>query len=99
MNTLPKWFRSFQKRYPQIGTPSDVLGEAVNAAGPLDKRTREPIKLGLALGAGLEGGVHSHVPRTRRAGANRDEIRHAALLAISTVGFPGAMAGRRDRAT
>ncbi len=93
MRTLPKWFRDFQKRYPQIGAASDALGEAVAAAGPLDEKTRELVKLGIALGAGLEGAVHSHVRRASTAGASRDDIRHAALLAISTVGFPAAMAG------
>lgn len=93
MKTLPKWFRNFQKRYPQIGAAADALGEAVNGAGPLDEKTRELVKLGIALGAGLEGGVHSHVRRASTAGASREEIRHAALLAISTVGFPRAMAG------
>jgi len=93
MRTLPKWFRDFRKRYPQISAASDALGEAVTAAGPLDEKTRELVKLGIALGAGLEGAVHSHVRRASTAGASRDEIRHAALLAISTVGFPAAMAG------
>jgi len=93
MSDLPKWFRDFRKRYPQIGAASDALGEAVTAAGPLDEKTRELVKLGIALGARLEGGAHSHVRRARSAGASADEIRHAALLAISTLGFPAAMAG------
>lgn len=93
MKTLPKWYRDFRKRYPQISAASDALGEAVTAAGPLDEKTRELVKLGIALGAGLEGGVHSHVRRASAAGASRDEIRHTALLAISTVGYPTAMAG------
>jgi 4-carboxymuconolactone decarboxylase len=93
MSELPQWYRDFRKDYPQISTASDALGEALTAAGPLDEKTRELVKLGIALGARLEGGAHSHVRRARSAGASADEIRHAALLAISTLGFPGAMAG------
>lgn len=93
MQPVPKWFRDFRKRYPQISAASDALGEAVSAAGPLDERVRELVKLGVALGAGLEGGVHSHVRRALAAGASREDIRHAALQAISTLGFPATMAG------
>jgi 4-carboxymuconolactone decarboxylase len=93
MKALPKWYRNFRKRYPQISAASDALGEAATAAGPLDEKTRELVKLGIALGAGREGGVHAHVRRAIAAGASRNEVRHAALLAISTAGFPAAMAG------
>ena len=93
MKALPNWYQDFRKHYPQISAASDALGETVSAAGPLDEKTRELVKLGIALGAGLEGGVHAHVRRACAAGASTDEIRHAALLAISTLGFPAAMAG------
>jgi len=93
MTLLPKWYRVFRKRYPQIAAASDGLAEAVAAAGPLNEKTRELIKLGIAIGGGLEGGVHSHARRARACGATAQEIRQAALLAISTIGFPAAMAG------
>lgn len=93
MTMLPKWFRDFRKRYPQVAAASDGLADAVAAAGPLDEKTRELIKLGIAIGGGLEGSVHSHARRARACGATAQEIRQAALLAISTIGFPGAMAG------
>jgi alkylhydroperoxidase/carboxymuconolactone decarboxylase family protein YurZ len=93
MKALPKWYRNFRKSYPEITAASDALGEAVAAGGPLEERARELVKLGIALGARLEGGVHSHARRARGAGASAEEIRHVGLLAISTLGFPGAMAG------
>ena len=93
MSELPQWFRDFRKQYPKVSAASDALGEAVTTAGPLDEKSRELVKLGIALGARLEGGAHSHVRRALAAGATPDEIRHAGLLAISTLGFPGAMAG------
>lgn len=50
------------------------------------------MKLALAIGAGSEGAVHSHVRRALAEGASREELEHVALLAIPTLGFPQAVA-------
>ena len=50
------------------------------------------MKIGIAVGARLEGAVHSHVRRALEAGASADEIRHAVRLALTTIGFPTMMA-------
>jgi 4-carboxymuconolactone decarboxylase len=60
--------------------------------GPLDKKTRELVKLGIAIGNRHEGGTHSHTRRALDAGATPDEVRHVALMALTTIGFPAAMA-------
>jgi 4-carboxymuconolactone decarboxylase len=39
----------------------------------------------------LEGAVHSHARRALDAGLKPDEIRHAVLLALTTIGFPSMM--------
>ena len=49
------------------------------------------MKLGLALGARLEGASHAHVRRALEAGCTPEEIRHVALLAVTTLGFPAMM--------
>ncbi len=41
----------------------------------------------------MEGAAHSHVRRALEAGATPDELRHAALLALTTLGFPNMMKG------
>ena len=64
MARLPRSYTSFKDTYPEIWQAYDRLGGLVHDAGPLDKKTRELIKLGMAIGARLEGAVHSH---TRRA--------------------------------
>jgi len=51
------------------------------------------VKLALSLGGGSEGAVHSHVRRARAEGISDDALRHVALMAIPTLGFPAAMAG------
>jgi alkylhydroperoxidase/carboxymuconolactone decarboxylase family protein YurZ len=50
------------------------------------------VKLAIAVGAGKEGAVHSHVRRGLSAGLTREEMRHVALLAITTLGWPSAVA-------
>ena len=89
---VPGRFKKFVKDYPAIAGAFDALGAAERAAGPLDARACEFVKLGIAIGMQHEGATHSHVRKAIEAGATPDEVRHAALLAITTLGFPGAMA-------
>ena len=92
MPRLPKSYERFQKKYRDLWTAYDQLGGAVHRAGPLDEKTRELVKLGIAVGAQLEGAVHSHTRKALDAGASAVEIRQVALLAIPTIGFPTTMA-------
>ena len=92
MTNLPGAFVGFNREFPQVGRAWERLGEACAQAGPLDVRTRELVKLALAIGARLEGGVHAHARRALKAGATQDQIRHVVALAPSTVGFPTAVA-------
>jgi 4-carboxymuconolactone decarboxylase len=87
----PKNYRRFKQQFPAVAEAYERLGEACQWHGPLDPKTRELIKLGIAIGAGLEGATHSHVRRALEAGATPEEIHHAALLATTTIGFPSMM--------
>jgi alkylhydroperoxidase/carboxymuconolactone decarboxylase family protein YurZ len=58
----------------------------------LDERSQRLVKLGIAIGAKQEGAVHSHVHKCREAGISDEEIYHAALLGITTMGWLSAMA-------
>ena len=80
------------EEYRNIWEAYDQLGATVHQQGPLDEKTRELIKLGLAVGARLEGAVHAHVRKALTAGATAVEIKQAVLLAIPTIGFPSTMA-------
>lgn len=93
MSKLPKRFVAFMEKYPRIGSAYHELGDAVAEAGPLDAKSRALVKLGIALGAGMEGGTHSHARKALEAGATPDELRHAALQALTTLGFPNMMRG------
>jgi AhpD family alkylhydroperoxidase len=92
MDQLPKAYQNFKKNYPIIWQAYDRLGAAVHDSGPLEKKDRELMKLALAIGARLEGAVHSHTRRALEAGASAQEIRHVVLLGVTTLGFPHTVA-------
>ena len=92
MPRMPKPYDRFRKQYPEVWNAYDQMGVAAHAAGPLDAKTREVVKLALAIGAQLEGAVHSHVRKAVEAGVTPAEIRQVAVLALPTIGFPRMMA-------
>ena len=85
---LPIHFRSVRDRFPKIMEALDELGKAARQQGPLDARTAHLIQLAAAAAIQSEGAVHSHVQRATAAGATPEEIYHAVVLLVSTVGFP-----------
>jgi AhpD family alkylhydroperoxidase len=92
MSKPPKRFQKFMRDYPKVADAYDALGSAVHSAGPLDEKTRALIKLGISTGARLEGAVHSHVHKALGVGVTPEEIHHAVLLALPTIGLPSMMA-------
>jgi 4-carboxymuconolactone decarboxylase len=89
---LPEVYMDFIRRYPDIGKTYAALANSCHKAGPLDKKYRRLIKLGIAIGINSEGSVRSHVRRALEEGISQDEIRHVVLLAFTTVGFPTMIA-------
>jgi AhpD family alkylhydroperoxidase len=83
----------FARDFPAAWAAYESLGKAAAEAGPLDAKTRRLIKLALSLGAGSEGAVHSHTRQAKEEGLSADELQQIAVLAITTLGFPAAMAG------
>ncbi len=92
MRKLPPAYTQFQQDFRRVWEAYDRLGGAVHQEGPIGPKFRELVKLGIAIGGRLEGGVKAHTRLAIEKGATREEIRHVALLAITTVGFPTAMA-------
>jgi 4-carboxymuconolactone decarboxylase len=89
---LPIPFEKFVKRFPNAHAAYERLGESCHTVGPLDAKTRELVQLGMAIGIRSEGAVHSHVKKALEAGASPEEIRHAVLLGIPTLGLPTTVA-------
>jgi 4-carboxymuconolactone decarboxylase len=90
---LPDVYLGFRESYPAVAAALDSLGEATDASGPLDERSARLVKLGLAVGALAEGAVKSNARKALAAGASADEVRQVGMLAITTCGFPTAIAG------
>ena len=90
---LPDVYLGFREDYPAVAAALDGLGEAVDGAGPLDERSARLVKLGLAVGALAEGAVKSNARKALAAGASAEEVRQVGMLAITTCGFPSAIAG------
>jgi 4-carboxymuconolactone decarboxylase len=90
---LPKIYLAFREAHPEVAKALDDLGRSTEHAGPLDARTQRLVKLALAVGSLAEGAVRSNARKALDAGDTAAEIRHVALLAITTCGFPTAIAG------
>jgi 4-carboxymuconolactone decarboxylase len=89
---LPEIYTRFRRDYPTVAAAQDAVAEAVAATGNLDERTLRLVKLGIAVGALAEGSVRSNTRRALAAGASADDVRQVALCAITTRGFPAAIA-------
>jgi alkylhydroperoxidase/carboxymuconolactone decarboxylase family protein YurZ len=90
---LPETYRDFTQRYAAIAAAQGVLSRTVRDSTPLDERTTHLVKFALALGAEADGAVRSNVRKGLDHGITADELRGVALQAITTCGFPTAMAG------
>ncbi len=89
---LPDHPASFARQHPEVWAAFEKLADQCHKGGPLDAKTRRLVKLGIALGASSEGGVHAHVRNALAEGITPAELRHVVLLALTTIGFPGTMA-------
>jgi alkylhydroperoxidase/carboxymuconolactone decarboxylase family protein YurZ len=89
---LPAAAGQVAKAYPEVWRAFAALGAACAASGPVDGQAVRLVKLALAMGAGSEGGVHSHCRRALEEGIAPEALKQVALLAIPTLGFPRAVA-------
>jgi len=92
MPSLPPNYRWLTEKFGPVMDTLQRLGEDALAAGPLEAKQAELIKLAAAAATHSEGSVHSHVKRALAAGASPDEIYHTLILLVSTIGFPATAA-------
>lgn len=88
MEGLPKNFQKIKNQYGQVVECLKELGQAAGKSGPIDEKTAHLIQLAAATALRSEGAVHSHTKRALGAGATGEEISHAIVLLIPTIGFP-----------
>lgn len=89
---LPAGAGDIAEGYPEVWEAYVALGSACTDAGPLDERDRRLVKLAMAMASGSEGATHSHVRQGLEEGLTPEELRHVALLGVTTLGFPRAVA-------
>jgi 4-carboxymuconolactone decarboxylase len=92
MSELPSSYQNFTQEHPEVLRAYEALGMAASREGPLDEKTRELVKLGMAAASGSVSAVQSHTHRALHAGVRPEEIEHAIILGITTLGFPTMMA-------
>jgi alkylhydroperoxidase/carboxymuconolactone decarboxylase family protein YurZ len=90
---VPDIYASYRDRFVEVAAATDALGAATGSAGPLAERDQRLIKLGIAIGREAEGAVRSNARKALDLGISPEELHHVAMLAISTAGFPAAIAG------
>ncbi len=92
MTDKPKAHKQFMDEFPEIAKGYEAVATAVHDAGPLDEKSRQLVKLALAIGTRHEGAVHAHTRRALEAGLTPEEIKQVAALAVTTLGMPNAVA-------
>jgi alkylhydroperoxidase/carboxymuconolactone decarboxylase family protein YurZ len=90
---LPATASNVAEEHPELWAAFQGLGEAANRAGPLDERTRRLVHLAYAIATDSQGATHSHARRALADGLGAEEIDHVALLAVTTLGWAGAIKG------
>jgi len=91
MGQLPKPYQQFRQDHPDVYKAYENLGQTAAESGPLDVKTRELVKLGMAAAGRSESAVQSHTHRALDAGATVAEIEHALMLGITVFGFSTMM--------
>lgn len=88
MEKIPAHFKRLQERYGDIIQTLETLKEQTHGVGPLDAKAAHLVQLAASAAVRSEGGVHSHARQAIKAGASAEEVRHALVLLIPTIGFP-----------
>ena len=90
---LPPTASHVAQDHPELWAAFQRLGEAASRAGPLDERTRRVVHLAYAIATDSQGATHSHARRALADGLSAEELDHVALLAVTTLGWSGAIKG------
>jgi alkylhydroperoxidase/carboxymuconolactone decarboxylase family protein YurZ len=89
---LPRHFQKFVSKYPDVWNAHQQMTEACAECGPLDRKTRELIKVAISGAVLQETALQRHAVMAMQEGAKEEEVYQAVLLLITTVGFPRASA-------
>jgi len=89
MRDIHDIFTEFKREFSEIHERHEALGKEIHeAGGPLPEKVRWLIKVAVSGASQHPRALETHIIRARESGATDDELRHALLLLIPTVGFP-----------
>ncbi len=86
--TLPQHFKKLVKKYPKVWEAHQKLTEACAQTGPLNRKTREIIKVAISGASNQETAVERHAVMAMQAGVKKEEVYQAILQLTTIVGFP-----------
>jgi len=89
---LPKPFMKFKQNFSDIHRQYEELTTACREHGPLDEKSQNLVKIGIAIGQNSKGGVMSGTRKALASGCTAEDVHHAVLLSLTTVGFPAMIA-------
>jgi len=87
MAYLPDTYKEFNEQFPGTAIPCDGLAFKCRGRAMPDARTRQLIKLSIAIDLNSDGGARSYAWRTLEEGISSGELRDSAPLGLTTVGF------------
>jgi 4-carboxymuconolactone decarboxylase len=91
MRKVPARFQEFAQKYPGVMTAYETLAAECHKSGPLNDRDRALVRIGIAVGANSEGLVRSQVRKALDLGFTPEEICHAIMLSLPSIGFAQMM--------
>lgn len=88
---MPKTITDFKNAFPRTWESYEHLKDSCEQEGPLDKKTVELIRIGIAVALHHDGGLVAHVSQARKSGATAEEVYHAIRVAAAPAGFSSVL--------
>jgi len=82
-------FQIFQEESPEIAAAFNNLVATIARPSAIDPKTKHLIYIAMKIATGDPGAALAHVPRVKKLGATREEIRETVLLTLLVVGLSG----------
>lgn len=79
-------FKTFLNEAPEHASAWGKMTGELNKANALDNKTKSLVYIGILAALGIENGLPYHVDSAKNAGATKEEIIHAALMALPPAG-------------
>lgn len=84
----PSHYEHLRTLFPQVIEQLETMGKTLHEAGPLDEKTLLLTQMCAAAAMHSEGSVRSHARRALAAGVTAEQLRHALIAQLNTIGFP-----------